>query len=240
MKAVVLAAGEGTRLRGLAGGRPKVLLEVGGEPLLTHGLGALAGLGVEEFVLVVGHGAGAVVGRYGDRFGDYPIAYVHQRERKGLAHALLRAAPRIEEPFVAMHGDNFFAEGTAAFRPVVERRRKDGLAASLLVERVAPERAVRGVCVADGEGSVRRVVEHPTEEERRAGSVVAGFYAFAPTIFRACRAIEPSCRREYELPDAITWLVRNGHRVAASRLRGRRVNVNTPADLARARRLASA
>lgn len=208
-----------------------------GEPLLGHGLRALSALEPEEIVLVVGHGAEAIEARYGDRFEGRPIAYVRQRERKGLAHALLTAAPRVDGPFVAMHGDNLFAEGPAAFRPVLERRREEGLAASLLVERVPPERAERGVCFADPDGRVRRVVEHPTPEERRAGLVVAGFYAFSSAIFDACRAIGPSARGEHELPDALTWLVRRGHPVAATPLRGARVNVNTPADLERARRL---
>lgn len=236
MKAVVLAAGEGTRLRGLGGERPKVLLEVGGEPLLDRGLRALAALDPEGAVLVVGHGEEAIAARYGDRFEGLPIAYVRQRERRGLAHALLAAAPLIDGPFVALHGDNLFLEGAAAFRPAVELRRERKLAASLVVERVAPGRAVRGACITGPDGAVLRVVERATPEEARAGLVVAGFYAFSPAVFDGCRAIAPSARGEYELPDAITWLIRRGHPVAASPLRGSRVNVNTPEDLARARR----
>lgn len=238
MKGVVLAAGEGTRLRAIAGERPKVLLEVGGAPLLDHGLRALAALGIEELVMVVGHRAEPIRRRYGSAFEGRRIVYVRQRERKGLAHALLAAGAHLREPFVAIHGDNYFADGAAALRPVVERRRSERLAASLLVEPVAPELATRGVCLAEPDGRVRRVIEHPTPEERRAGLVVAGFYAFTPEILRACRAIEPSRRGEYELPDAVTRLVRGGHAVAATILRSARVNVNTPADLERARALA--
>lgn len=238
MKAVLLAAGEGRRLRAVSGGRPKVLLAVGGEPLLTHAFRHLSGLEPAGFVVVVGHRAESIVERYGHAFEGRSIEYVRQREPKGLAHALLRAAGRVEGPFVAMHGDNFFPRGTAALRPVVERRSATGAAASLLVERVPPERAGSGVCLADRRGEVRRVVEHPTAEERRTGLVVAGFYAFTPEIFRACEAVEPSERGEYELPDALTWLVERGHRVVATRLEGVRVNVNAPSDLARARRLA--
>lgn len=238
MKAVVLAAGEGTRLQAVSRGLPKVLLDVGGEPLLTHGFRTLCELGTEGFVVVVGHRAGAIVDRYGDAFRDRPIEYVRQPERRGLAHALLQAAERVEGPFVAMHGDNFFPGGAADLRPVLDRRGETGAAASLLVERVAPERARAGLCIADPEGEVRRVVEHPTREDREAGLVVAGFYAFAPVVFRACRAVDPSERGEYELPDALTWLVERGHRVVAMPLRGRRVNVNEPDDLIRARRLA--
>lgn len=214
-----------------------MLLEVAGEPLLGHGLRALVGLGVEEIVLVVGHGAATIEARYGDRFEDCPLVYLHQVERRGLADALLATASRIGGPFVALHGDNLFVEGSVALHPIVERRREEGLAASLAVERVPPELAELGVCMTAPDGRVERVVEHPSAEERRAGLVVGGFYAFSPIIFEACRAIEPSARGEYELPDALTWLVRHGHRVAASPLRGTRVNVNTPHDLERARAL---
>lgn len=187
----------------------------------------------------MGHGAAAIRERYGRRFEGRPIGYVHQEERKGLAHALLTAAPRVEGPFVALHGDNLFARGAAELRPVVERRRTEDLAASLLVERVPPGRAVRGVCVTGPDGGLERVVEHPAAGDPESGLVVAGFYAFSPAIFRACRAIAPSARGEYELADALTWLLERGDPVAATTLRGARVNVNTPADLERARSLAS-
>lgn len=238
VQGVILAAGEGTRLRAVAGERPKPLLEVGGRSLLEHALACLVDLDADELVLVVGHGATAIRERCGEAFGDRRIVYAPQRERRGLAHAVLTAEPHVDGPFVAMHGDNFFSAGAATLRPVVERRDAEELAASLLVERVPAERATAGVCEVGPDGRVRRLVEHPRPDERRAGLVVAGFYAFDPVVFRACRAIRASVRGEYELPDAVTWLVRRGHPVAATPLRGARVNVNTPDDLERARALA--
>ncbi|MDY7081931.1 MAG: nucleotidyltransferase family protein, partial [Halobacteria archaeon] len=105
MKAVVLAAGEGTRLRPFTDNKPKALVEVGGKPLLSYCFDVLKPY-VDEFVVTVGYKKEKIIEYYGDVYDDTPITYVHQREQKGLAHALLVAEPEIEDRFVVMNGDN--------------------------------------------------------------------------------------------------------------------------------------
>lgn len=233
MKAVVPAAGEGTRLRPLTEDRPKPLVEVAGEPLLAHVLRSLRPLEPEAAVVVVGRMGDRVVERFGDRFEGLELAYVRQERPEGLARAVLEAEPLVEDELVVMNGDNVYR---ADLRPVVERRRAEGLDAVLLVERVAPEEARQGVCLTDGEGRVERLVEYPTAEEREAGRVAAGFYAFGPAVFDACRRVGPSEEGEYELTDAVNLLLEEGS-VGSVPLEGRRVNVNTAEDLEAAERL---
>jgi glucose-1-phosphate thymidylyltransferase len=97
MHGVVLAAGEGTRLRPRTATRPKGLVEVGGTPILTRCLETLVDLGVGSLVVVVGYRADDIVSYYGDRFEGVPVTYAHQSERKGLAHALATAEPHVSD-----------------------------------------------------------------------------------------------------------------------------------------------
>lgn len=230
MQAVVPAAGEGTRLGSLTADRPKGLVEVAGKALLTHCFETLLTLGVEELIVVVGYRGDRIRERYGDAVEDVPVTYVRQDERRGLAHAILTARPHVDGPFVELHGDSILR---ANLREVVERRRETDADAVVLVDEVSPEAARRlGVCVTDEDGRLQRVVEKP--DEPPSTLVQTSFFAFSPRIFEACRAIEPSDRGEYELPDAISHLLASGGRVETVRLEGWRVNVNTPEDIERA------
>lgn len=233
MKAVIPAAGEGTRLAPLTDERPKPLVEVAGRPLLGHVLDALRPLGPEEYLVVVGRGAGRIMERFGEGYRGVPIHYVRQPVPSGLAHAVLAAEPRVSGEFVVLNGDNVIR---ADLETPVRRRRREGLDAVLLTEEVPPEEAGQGVCLTDAAGRPVRLVEHPDAEERRVGLVAAGCYAFSPRVFDACRRVRPSEEGEYELADAINVLIRGRGSVDAVPLDGWRVNVNTPEDVERAER----
>lgn len=236
MKAVVFAAGEGTRLRTLTRERPKPLVPLLGRPLVTHAMDAVRALQPDGFVLVVGHRRREVERVLGDAYRGVPIRYVHQERPEGLARALLVAAPVLDGSFAAVNGDNVFG---CSLVPALERHRERGPDATLLVEPVDPGRARQGVCWVDedgrGGGRIRRVVEHPTEEQRRQGTIAGGFYVLEPVVLEACRRVEPSEDDEYELTDALQLVLDQGGRVEAVFLDGWRTNVNTPDDLAEAR-----
>jgi glucose-1-phosphate thymidylyltransferase len=230
MKAVVLAAGEGTRLRPLTADRPKVLVDVDGKPLLEYVFDALvdldAGVEIEAFVVVVGYRKERIIERYDDAYRGVPITYAHQREQHGLAHALLTAEPHVDEDFVLVLGDNVFR---ANLGDVVARQATDRVDAAFLVEEVPWEEASRyGVCDTDDDGRIERVVEKP--DDPPSNLVMTGCYAFSPAIFHACHLVQPSDRGEYELPDAIDLLIRSGRTVDAVRMDGWRVDVGYPED----------
>jgi glucose-1-phosphate thymidylyltransferase len=77
MQAVVLAAGEGTRLRPLTEEKPKALVEVAGQPILTHCLDQLVELGADDLYIVVGYKKEAIITHYGDEYEGVPITYCH-------------------------------------------------------------------------------------------------------------------------------------------------------------------
>ncbi len=214
-------------MRPLTDDEPKGLVEVAGEPLLTHCFEALLSVGVDRLIPVVGYRGDDIVARYGERYRDVPIEYVRQEERLGLAHALERAAPAVDGTFVAMNGDNVCR---ANLREVVARHRETDASATLLVEEVGREEAGQtGVVTTDGEGRVTGLVEKP--DDPPSTLVSRGFFAFDPAIDHACALTRPSERGEYELPAAIDLLLTAGHRVEAVELDGWCHNVNEPGDV---------
>lgn len=232
MKGVILAAGEGTRLRPRTDEIPKPLVEVGGEPILTHGLETLRELDVDEAVIVVGYRGERIEERYGETFRGLDISYAHQAERDGLAHAVLAARDHIDSDFVVLNGDNIYAANLDA---VVERHTATDADITFPVEEVTAEAATRGaVCELDADGRVTGLVEKPDDPPSRL--VPAACYVLPPAIVPACRIVRPSARGEYELPDAIDLLLYSGYSVETVAFEGWKVNINTERDIERAER----
>ena len=232
MKAVILAAGKGTRLRPLTEDKPKVLVEVDDKPLIEYAFDSLIDIGVTEFVVVVGYKKERIMERYDDEYRDVPITYAHQREQLGLAHALLTAEPYVDDDFMLMLGDNVFE---ANLGDVVNRQAEERADAAFRVEEVPWEEASRyGVCDTNEYGEITRVVEKP--DDPPSNLVMTGFYTFTPAIFHACHLVQPSDRGEYELPDAIDLLIQSGRTIDAIRMDGWRVDVGYPEDREEAER----
>ncbi|WP_423747032.1 UTP--glucose-1-phosphate uridylyltransferase AglF (plasmid) [Haladaptatus sp. SPP-AMP-3] len=226
MKAVVLAAGKGTRLRPLTDDKPKGLVEVNGKPIVTHCFEQLAELGAEEFIVVVGYRKEDIISYYDDEFDGIPITYTHQREQKGLAHALLTVEEHIDDDFMLILGDNIFQ---ANLEDVVRRQQEDRADAAFLTEEVPYEDASRfGVCDTNDYGEITDVVEKP--DDPPSNLVMTGFYTFTPAIFHACHLVQPSNRGEYEISEAIDLLIRSGRTIDAIRMDGWRIDVGYPED----------
>jgi len=226
MKAVVLAAGEGTRLRPLTEDKPKGMVEVAGKPILTHCFEQLAELGADEFVVVVGYLKQNIIDHYGDEFNGIPITYAHQREQAGLAHALLTVEDQIDDDFMLILGDNIFQ---ANLEDVVKRQQEDRADAAFLVEEVPMEDASRyGVCDTNKYGEITDVVEKP--DDPPSNLVMTGFYTFSPAIFHACHLVQPSNRGEYEISEAIDLLIQSGRTIDAIPIDGWRMDIGYPED----------
>jgi glucose-1-phosphate thymidylyltransferase long form len=233
MQAVVLAAGEGTRLRPLTEDKPKGMVEVADKPILTHCFEQLVELGADELYVVVGYRKEAIIEHYGDAFDGVPITYAHQREQKGLAHALLTVEDHIDDDFMLMLGDNIFR---ANLQDVINRQREERADAAFLVEEVPWEEASRyGVCDTNKYGEIVEVVEKP--EGPPSNLVMTGFYTFTPAIFHAAHLVQPSARGEYEISEAIDLLLHSGRTIDAIRMDGWRIDVGYPEDRDKAERL---
>ena len=226
MKAVVLAAGQGTRLRPLTDDKPKALVEVAGRPILSHCFDQLIEVGADELLVVVGYKKEKLIEYYGDSYDGVPITYAHQREPQGLAHALLTVEEHIDDEFMLMLGDNIF---DANLGDVINRQHEDRADAAFLVEEVPYEDASRyGVCDTNDYGEIVEVIEKP--DDPPTNLVMTGFYTFTPAIFHACHLVQPSDRGEYELSDAIDLLIQSGRTIDAIRMDGWRIDVGYPED----------
>ena len=105
MKAVILAAGEGKRLKPFTETMPKVMLHIGNKPILEYVFDACKRNGVEEIIVVVGYKKEVIM----EYFHDYQgikISYIEQKNQLGTAHALYSAKSYIDQSFIVLPGDN--------------------------------------------------------------------------------------------------------------------------------------
>lgn len=226
MRAVIPAAGAGTRLRPLTADRPKGLVDVAGKTLLARVFDAVLPLPIEAFVVVIGYQGTAIIEHFGEAYRGTPIRYVHQRDRRGLGHAVRLAEPYVESTFVVVNGDNVI---DADLSTIIEHHRTAAPVATVPYEQVALAAAREtGVLVIE-DGEVRAIVEKPATPP--ATTAMTGIVVAEPVLFEALAAIEPSDRGEFELADGLDRLIHQGRRVDAVRFPGWRHNVNTPEDV---------
>ena len=231
MDALIPAAGSGTRLGERTETQPKGLVEVAGQPLLAHIFETAIDAGAEKLVVVIGYEGAQIVDHFGDSFAGVPVTYVHQRERLGLGHAVLQAEPHIDGPFLLLNGDNVFAGSVA---PAVSAASKENIDGVLAVEEVSVAKAsTTGVLELDGD-RVTDLVEKP--DDPPSTIVTTGCYVLPADVFHACELVQPSAEGEYQLSEAVGLLVRAGYDIETVRL-GKRVNVNTSADVGQAAQL---
>ncbi len=229
-KAVVLAAGRGTRMRELTVDLPKPMIEVRGKPVLQHIVEGLRDAGIREFLIIVGYRADAVQNFFGDG-SRYKIAmqYATQVVQDGTGRVVdLARNFASDSPFVLSYGD--ILVDPANYKRVVE------LASD--VEAIVTVK--RGEDVSKG-GAVflnDRMELIDLREKSRPGEAAspwynAGLYAFRPSIFDFTARLKRSPRGEYELTEAIRALARSGKKVKALELTGEWADVRDPEILAR-------
>ena len=113
MKAVVLAAGEGSRLRPFTHSEPKVMISVAGRPILEYVVEALVESSIKEIVMVVGYKNSAIMSHFedGGEFGA-SIEYIRQEKQLGTAHALSLVSEKAGDVFLVIAGDNIISKDT--------------------------------------------------------------------------------------------------------------------------------
>lgn len=193
MQCVILAAGEGSRMRPLTTSRPKVMLPLAGKPSLEHLIRNVKEAGISDIIIVVGYREEAIRSYFGDgsEFG-VSIKYVVQRRQLGTADALRTAEPFVTDTFLMLNGDMIVD---------VEDLTK-------ICETEAPVMAVSttthpedfGVVTLSGD-KIASLEEKSLEP--KSNIINAGAYLFGTEIFDTLKKVSPSSRGEYELTDAL-------------------------------------
>lgn len=171
-KAVILAAGEGKRLRPFTETMPKVMLPVANKPLLEYVFDAVRKSGIEEIIVVVGYKK-EVIMEYFRNYKDVKLTYVIQDRQLGTAHALLQSKKYIKDSFVVLAGDNIIDPES------IEKLLKDKSEYSLLIEE-HPHPSKYGVVFVENRG-IRRIVEKPKEDIGK--YISTGIYKLPRSVF---------------------------------------------------------
>lgn len=213
MQAVVLAAGKGSRLHPITTRRSKAMLPILGQPIVERVMEGLARNGMDEFILVVSPDDTDIVTYFKH---ESPlrghVTCVEQKERLGMAHALLQAAPHLQGQFVLSACDNLVSE-----EHMKELLATHGAAlshqATLSLVKVPPELIARTGIVEMREGFVTRIVEKPKPGEAPSDIASLPLYVFTRRILDYLPRVPRSPRGEYELQDAIQMLIDEGGKV---------------------------
>jgi glucose-1-phosphate thymidylyltransferase len=201
---VVLAAGEGERLRPLTQNRPKPMLSAGTRPILAHVLDALVNAGIDDLHIVVGYNRDRVQNHFGSTYRNRRITYHVEDKQLGTGHAVLQVGDTIDEDFVVINGDELVRNEVIA--DVIEAHSMDTVATMSVLE--SEQAAEFGAVRLDGD-RVTELVEKPKTGGYRL--LNRGVYAFGPSIFRTIRAIDSD--GELRLTDAIAAQIDAGNEV---------------------------
>lgn len=223
MKAVILAAGIGERMRPLTHTHPKGLLPVAGKPILDYVLESLKRAGIEDVELVVGYRKEDIMDRYGDgESWGIKISYVEQSEQKGTAHAI--SLTESDETFLVINGDVYC--DAPSLEETINNHKEGGATATLGTYRVKSA-ASYGV-IKTKNGRIQEVVEKPKETYNQL--INAGIYIFEPEIYDYIENTPLSERNEKEITTSIEMLIEEEKLVSANELSSW-VHVGRPWDL---------
>ncbi|WP_436900416.1 bifunctional sugar-1-phosphate nucleotidylyltransferase/acetyltransferase [Halovenus halobia] len=193
MQAVLLAAGQGTRLRPLTDSLPKPMVPVADRPLVAHAADAAVEGGVSELIIVVGYEREELTAYFGESYRDVPVTFVTQSEQRGTADAVRAAAPELDGPFVVINGDNLYDDSIAALF-------EEGPAVAAMP---VDDPTNYGVLSTDG-STVTDIVEKPADPPSNLAN--AGAYQF-PAAAQEYLDVSESERGEYELTDVLARVI---------------------------------
>jgi UTP--glucose-1-phosphate uridylyltransferase len=235
-KAVIPAAGFGTRFLPATKSQPKEMLSVVDKPLIQYGVEEAVGAGIKSIGIIIGRGKSSIADHFDkspelERFlevkqkTDYleevqriadlaEFCYIRQKEALGLGHAILMAEDYIgEEPFAVLLPDDIFDCEKPCIRQLIDAHSEYG--ASVVVLGRTDEEGTKkyGIIkpkqIADRVFQVEDLEEKPGPERAFSDLALIGRYVFTPAIFEAIKRTEPDAKGEIQITDAIKLLLEN-------------------------------
>ena len=232
--AVVIAAGQGTRMRSDV---PKILHPLGGRPMVGHVLEVCRRVSVERTLAVIGYQAD----RVREALATYPVEFVLQEDQRGTAHAVLQAETALQGfdgDLLVLNGDVPLLSEALIERLLATHARSRAVATAVTTRLVDP--TGYGRVLRNRRGAFRGIVEEAeaTATQRRVKEINAGIYCFdAPRLFAALRKVRPSAvKGELYLPEALAVLLKEKGRIATVPAEDSHevLGINTRAELAEA------
>jgi UTP--glucose-1-phosphate uridylyltransferase len=233
-KAVIPAAGLGTRFLPVTKSQPKEMLPVVDKPSIQYVVEEAVTAGLRDILIITGRGKHAIEDHFDRNFelehyleqsGKFDlladvrkvndiadIHYIRQRDPLGLGHAVSVAREHVgDEPFAVLLGDDIMVDDAGLLRSMLDVYERERASVLALLEVTPDEIASLGCAEADlvddSLGRVRSIVEKPKPEEAPSNLAVIGRYVFTPGIFDALERIEPGVGGELQLTDAIALLL---------------------------------
>ena len=256
-KAVVLAAGYGTRLLPATKAQPKETLPLVDKPIIQYTVEEVAASGITQVVMVTAFGKRAIEDHFDRAFeletalrekGDTArldeivrvseladIVYVRQTEQKGIGHAVLQAKNVIgNEPFALLFPDDVIVGDPPVTKQMIDVFEEHG--GSVIAVQEVPDAEVEnygivgGDTVADGVVRATSLVEKPKLKDAPSRLAIVGRYILTPEIFEMIERTPPGAGREIQITDAMSALMKT-QPLFAYRFKGRRYDTGRPLGL---------
>ena len=238
MKAVILAAGKGTRMGSLTRDVPKPMIPVLGKPVVEHVMCRMMAAGVTDFVLVTKYLADQIKDYFGDGGSlGARIDYVEQIDSYGTGAALLSANELARgEAFVMTFAD--VIASTKSYAEAISVFHQKGGAGVVTVNYVDDPHTGASVAL-DANGRIEQIIEKPPKGQSTSNWNSSGIFVFSPIIFTYLHRLTPSWRNEYELADAMNAMIDDGLDIYPSYLEGDWLDVGSAEALAAAEKMLS-
>jgi NDP-sugar pyrophosphorylase family protein len=247
-KAIILAAGKGTRMKDLTAELPKPMLPVAGKPVLEHIVRNLAAAGVNDILIITGYKAETVENHFKDgKAWNCSIRYVRQQTQDGTGRVVALGREFAgADPFFLVYGDILVEPGT--YRDLIAFFEAKSKPSGVITVKLGEDVSKGGLLVFDNEFRLTDLVEKPTEGElerfrkhpRFRPWYNAGLYIFGPSLFPHIDGLRKSARGEYELTDAIRSLAQSTGNTYGFEIQGYWIDVRDPELLARAQTIVRA
>ena len=231
-KAVIPAAGLGTRFLPATKAVPKEMLPVVDTPAIQYVVEEAVRAGLRDVLMITGRGKSPLENHF-DRTIELEasleasgkkellakvqaatdladVHYVRQGDPRGLGHAVLCAAPHVgDQPFAVLLGDDLIDARDALLEQMIEVQQREGGSVVALMQVPADQISLYGCAAVEGSGDVVRItglVEKPPVEEAPSDLAIIGRYVLSPTVFEVLRRTPPGRGGEIQLTDALQEL----------------------------------
>ena len=223
-QAVILAAGEGQRLRPFTAFKPKVMIPIGNKPILRYVIEAVAQNGIRNIAIVVGYKKEQVIDYFGSgKQFDVEIDYLEQPKQLGTGHALKQAKGKTADKFLVLSGDNIIEPDTISSLLKMEPN-------TILVKK-QQENVFRYGVIETQDGVVTDIVEK--SKEALSHLVNTGIYTFTSEVFKLIE-------QENDLTSVIRNMIDRGHRIKTCETTATWLDVVYPWDILKLNDLALA